>query len=85
MNRLKLALIAIGFILLSITQLEAKDTNKLSTSDCEITFGWDVVKPYQYWNNGKVVGFQIERFRFQILLDTVFIPSKFWNWDRDYN
>jgi len=60
MNRLKLALIALGFILLSIIELEAKDTNKLSTSDCEITFGWDVVKPYQYWNNGKVVGFQIE-------------------------
>lgn len=37
---------------------------EIQSENCQLTLGWDLVKPYQYYDNSKqVVGFQIELVR----------------------
>ena len=60
---LSLLLIAGGSGLVSAQNKLAELTtfNKKKLDDCQLVFGWDVVKPYQYLNaDGQAEGFQID-------------------------
>ena len=46
---------------LSVGNAFAQHGDKEKSKECQLTFGWDLVKPYQYLDkNNKVAGFQIE-------------------------
>jgi polar amino acid transport system substrate-binding protein len=57
-------IVLVGFFTLVSAQnrsIEQVQVTKKTMNDCQLVFGWDIVKPYQYLNElGEAEGFQIE-------------------------
>ncbi|WP_196138170.1 ABC transporter substrate-binding protein [Aliikangiella sp. G2MR2-5] len=54
-------LVVVWLPLMSMQSAVVTASEMVADGQCELVFGWDVVKPYQYWGeDGKVTGLQID-------------------------